>query len=168
VCDESGSLYSARPLEDSLDRLDRGGVLSATSTEPQKKASGPSSKTTAVRPLAYLPSEYKPLPNELEPRPRIEIHDGDILMTRKEIPVSLSSLEFGLGSNWLFARRRRARQPAALVANEVGLQPTPQSRLAYWVAETIGHQYQSPLSERAPIVTAALAKMSSRPSSLHI
>jgi transcriptional regulator with XRE-family HTH domain len=45
---------------------------------------------------------------------------------------------------------------AALVANEVGLQPTPQSMLAYWVDETIGHQYQS----RARSLSAPL---SSRP-----
>jgi len=40
-------------------------------------------KTTAVQPMHYIPLECKPLPEALEPRPRIEVLDGDILMTRK-------------------------------------------------------------------------------------
>ena len=40
-------------------------------------------KTTVVQPMQYVPNECKPLPKELEPRPGIEIRDGDLLMTRK-------------------------------------------------------------------------------------
>src|SRR5262245_34994893 len=44
---------------------------------------------------------------------------------------------------------------AALVAHEVGLQPTRQPVLAAGADEAIGHQYRSPLFERDPIATAA-------------
>ena len=40
-------------------------------------------KTTAVQPMHYKADECKPLPGALDPRPAIEIRDGDILMTRK-------------------------------------------------------------------------------------
>lgn len=40
-------------------------------------------KTTAVQPMRHIPEECKPLPEALEPRPAIEIHERDILMTRK-------------------------------------------------------------------------------------
>jgi type I restriction enzyme S subunit len=39
-------------------------------------------KTTAVQTLEYLEHENKVLPNNLEPRPEAEVHDGDILLTR--------------------------------------------------------------------------------------
>jgi type I restriction enzyme S subunit len=40
-------------------------------------------KTTAVQPMRHILEECKPLPEDLEPRPSIEIHDGDLLVTRK-------------------------------------------------------------------------------------
>lgn len=40
-------------------------------------------KTTVVQPMRHVPQECKPLPPNLEPRPDLEIKDGDFLMTRK-------------------------------------------------------------------------------------
>lgn len=40
-------------------------------------------KTTAIQHCSYDDSEAKPLPPPFEPRPSIEIKDGDFLMTRK-------------------------------------------------------------------------------------
>lgn len=40
-------------------------------------------KTTVVQPMCHVPQECKPLPANLEPRPDLEIRDGDFLMTRK-------------------------------------------------------------------------------------
>jgi type I restriction enzyme, S subunit len=39
--------------------------------------------TTAVQPMMYVDNQGKPLPAELEPRPRLEIQPGDFLVTRK-------------------------------------------------------------------------------------
>lgn len=39
--------------------------------------------TTAIQPQKYLPNECKPLPADLKPRQKIEVQQGDILMTRK-------------------------------------------------------------------------------------
>ena len=39
--------------------------------------------TTAVQPMRYVDSQAKPLPADLEPRPRLEIQQGDFLVTRK-------------------------------------------------------------------------------------
>jgi len=39
--------------------------------------------TTAVQPMKYVDGQGKPLPNDLEPRPHLEIRPGDFLMTRK-------------------------------------------------------------------------------------
>ncbi|WP_232059427.1 restriction endonuclease subunit S [Kineobactrum salinum] len=40
-------------------------------------------KTTALQPMKYMSEECKPLPEQFEPRPDIEINVGDFLMTRK-------------------------------------------------------------------------------------
>lgn len=40
-------------------------------------------KTTVVQPMCHVPQECKPFPAHLEPRPDLEIRDGDFLMTRK-------------------------------------------------------------------------------------
>jgi type I restriction enzyme S subunit len=40
-------------------------------------------KTTAVQPMKYVSEESKPLPSGLDPRPAIEVQEGDLLMTRK-------------------------------------------------------------------------------------
>lgn len=39
-------------------------------------------KTTAIQFGGFVESENKQLPSRLEPRPRIEVHSGDLLMTR--------------------------------------------------------------------------------------
>lgn len=39
--------------------------------------------TTAVQSMKYVDGQGKPLPNDLEPRPHLEIKPGDFLMTRK-------------------------------------------------------------------------------------
>lgn len=39
--------------------------------------------TTAVQPMQYVDSEGKPLPDDLEPRPSLEVKSGDFLVTRK-------------------------------------------------------------------------------------
>lgn len=39
-------------------------------------------KTTAIQPLSFHPEENKALPNSLDPRPRLALEDGDVLITR--------------------------------------------------------------------------------------
>lgn len=39
-------------------------------------------KTTAIQPLNFHPEENKALPNSLDPRPRLALEDGDVLITR--------------------------------------------------------------------------------------
>lgn len=39
--------------------------------------------TTAVQPMLYVDGQGKPLPDDLEPRPQLEVKNGDFLVTRK-------------------------------------------------------------------------------------
>lgn len=39
--------------------------------------------TTAVQPMLYVDGQGKPLPYDIEPRPHLEVKNGDFLVTRK-------------------------------------------------------------------------------------
>jgi type I restriction enzyme, S subunit len=74
---------SHRPISDLIGPIQQGWSPKCDTNRMPQNQEWAIIKTTAVQPMRYSPYECKPLPKNLEPRPAIQIHNGDILMTRK-------------------------------------------------------------------------------------
>jgi type I restriction enzyme S subunit len=83
VCSDDGAIYPSVPLDNLIGPIEQGWSPKCDLNRTPDAGEWAIIKTTVVQPMSYLPDECKPLPNGLAPRPNIEIHDGDILMTRK-------------------------------------------------------------------------------------
>jgi type I restriction enzyme S subunit len=83
VCSPDGFIYPAVPLDKLIGPIEQGWSPKCDLNRKPDAGEWAIIKTTVVQPMSYLPDECKPLPNGLAPKPDIEIHDGDILMTRK-------------------------------------------------------------------------------------
>jgi type I restriction enzyme S subunit len=71
------------PLRSLITNLGQGWSPKCELNRPAKPDEWAVIKTTAIQHCRYDDSEAKPLPPPFEPRPSIEIQDGDFLMTRK-------------------------------------------------------------------------------------
>jgi len=74
---------SYRPLSDLIGPIQQGWSPKCDPNRMPQNQEWAVIKTTAVQPMHYSSYECKPLPKNLKPRLAIEIHNGDILMTRK-------------------------------------------------------------------------------------
>jgi len=83
VFDDHGFPYPKILLDELIGTIEQGWSPKCDLNRPPKDGEWAIIKTTVVQPMAYLLKECKPLPDTLSPRPDIEVHDGDILMTRK-------------------------------------------------------------------------------------
>lgn len=83
VCNDQGFPYSSMPLDKLIGPIEQGWSPKCDLNRAPDNGEWAIIKTTVVQPMTYLPNECKPFPEKLRPRPDIEIHDGDILMTRK-------------------------------------------------------------------------------------
>ena len=83
VISRDGLPFPTKPLAELIGEIGQGWSPKCDVNTPAKDGEWAIIKTTAVQPMAYLGHECKPLPNNLKPRASIEIHDGDLLMTRK-------------------------------------------------------------------------------------
>lgn len=83
VSDASGSHFPTKLLNDLIGPIGQGWSPKCDVNTPAQDGEWAIIKTTAVQHMSYIPYECKPLPPDLQPRPGIEIQDGDLLMTRK-------------------------------------------------------------------------------------
>jgi type I restriction enzyme, S subunit len=83
ICDDRGFPYHTKPLDELIGPMQQGWSPKCDLNRAPDDGEWAIIKTTVVQPMAYLAGECKPFPVELKSRPDIEIHDGDILMTRK-------------------------------------------------------------------------------------
>jgi len=83
LVDKDGEVFPASPLDKLIGEIGQGWSPKCDVNTPPKDGEWAIIKTTAVQPMSYLGHECKPLPDDLQPRPSIEIRDGDLLMTRK-------------------------------------------------------------------------------------
>jgi type I restriction enzyme S subunit len=80
---QSTSNFSEVPLQELIGRIAQGWSPKCDLTREALPDEWAIITTTAVQPMQYLDNQGKPLPEELVPRPGIEIKNGDFLMTRK-------------------------------------------------------------------------------------
>jgi type I restriction enzyme S subunit len=78
-----GTEYKSVLFKDLIDGLGQGWSPKCDLNRPPEADEWAVIKTTAIQSMQYDDSEAKPLPPNFEPRPNIEIRDGDFLMTRK-------------------------------------------------------------------------------------
>jgi type I restriction enzyme S subunit len=81
--DGSGSSFPTKSLSELIGPINQGWSPKCELNREPLDAEWAIIKTTAIQPMRYDGMECKPLPQGLAPRPNIEIHDGDLLMTRK-------------------------------------------------------------------------------------
>jgi type I restriction enzyme S subunit len=83
LIDRDGVTFPTHPLSELIGEIGQGWSPKCDVNTPARDGEWAIIKTTAVQPMSYLGHECKPLPDDLKPRPSIEINDGDLLMTRK-------------------------------------------------------------------------------------
>ena len=69
-------------LGDLIDSMDQGWSPKCEGEPSESHSSWAVIKTTAIQPLRFLEEENKRLPPTMTPRPKLEIHQGDLLVTR--------------------------------------------------------------------------------------
>jgi type I restriction enzyme, S subunit len=70
------------PLSEYVATLDQGWSPRCESESSDEPTEWAIIKTTAIQPIHFLASENKKLPPNLQPRPQIQVQDGDVLITR--------------------------------------------------------------------------------------
>nr|WP_315489350.1 restriction endonuclease subunit S [uncultured Rhodoferax sp.] len=80
---QSASGFTPLPLQELIGRISQGWSPKCDLNREALPDEWAIITTTAVQPMQYLDNQGKPLPEDLAPRPGIEIKNGDFLMTRK-------------------------------------------------------------------------------------
>jgi type I restriction enzyme, S subunit len=70
------------PLSQYVATLDQGWSPKCESESSDEPTDWAVIKTTAIQPIHFLASENKKLPPKLQPRPQIQVREGDVLITR--------------------------------------------------------------------------------------
>ncbi len=70
------------PIKDLISSLDQGWSPKCENFPSESEDQWAVLKTTAIQALEFRPGENKALPADLKPRPKIEVAEGDILVTR--------------------------------------------------------------------------------------
>ena len=74
--------YPIRRIGDAIESLGQGWSPKCESQAAADSETWAVIKTTAIQPLRYLEEHNKTLPTSLKPRPRLELVEGDLLITR--------------------------------------------------------------------------------------
>ncbi len=74
--------WALQPIRDAITSLDQGWSPQCESEPADSDDNWAVMKTTAVQPLQYVDAENKKLPENLKPRPNLELKAGDLLITR--------------------------------------------------------------------------------------
>jgi len=74
--------YPIRRIGDAIESLGQGWSPKCESQAAADSETWAVIKTTAIQPLSYLEEHNKALPAALKPRPRLELVEGDLLITR--------------------------------------------------------------------------------------